>query len=139
MKPIAGIAGLCKDPNGEVIGDPYISHRSDLRERTYVHGIKGEHWGVVMTEVARRYPFPEVRGFIPEGYVWLEMARHYDDLCINEPLRIYHAGEPDALSRTKLSRGMVMYCRAMIRRDWPYAWRQPLRFLRAALASLLPL
>ena len=138
-KPIVGVSCLCQDPNGNVIGDPYISGRSDLRERQYIHKLKGEKWGCMLTSVLRQFPFPEVEGFIPEGYVWMEIAKHYDDLTINEPLRIYYAGEPDALSRTRLTKGMVMYARRMLVRDWCYAWRQPIRFLRVLLLAMVPM
>lgn len=100
-KPIVGISCLSQDPEGNIIGDPYINDRSDLRERQYVHGLKGEKWGCILTEVVRQFPFPEVKGFVPEGLVWLAVAKHYDDLTINEPLRIYYQDQPDALSRRK--------------------------------------
>ncbi len=136
-KPIAGVAVLCQDPSGEIIGDPYLTHRSDLRERKYIHKIKGEHWGMVLTEVARKYPFPEVEGFVPEGLIWMEMAKDYDDLCANEPLRIYHKGEPDALSRTRRSYGWVLYHRAVVRRDWRFFHYAPLRISYSFLITLL--
>lgn len=138
-KPIVGISCLCQDPEGNIIGDPYINNQSDLRERQYVHKLKGEKWGVVLTEVLRQFPYPEVKGFIPDGYVWMEIAKYYDDYTINEPLRIYYHNEPDSLSRIRLSRGMVMYARRMLVRDWRYARYQPFRFLKAAIYALIPL
>ncbi len=135
-KPIAGVAVLCQDPSGEIIGNPYLTHRSDLRERKYIHKIKGEHWGMVLTEVARKYPFPEVEGFVPEGLAWMEMAKDYDDLCANEPLRIYYQ-TPNSLSRVRRSYGWVLYHRAVVRRDWKYLFHAPLRIGYSVLISLL--
>lgn len=128
-KPIAGIAVLCQDPEGNVIGDLYKNDRSDLRERKYKHKIKGEHWGVVLTEVARKYPFPEVEGFVPEGLVWMEIAKDYDDLCINEPLRVYYPSPDSLTSKTKTTRGWVLYHRSVLRRDWTFFPWAPLRLL----------
>ncbi len=126
-KPIAGIACLCQDPEGNIIGSRYKSERSDLRERKYIHKMRGEHWGVMLTEVLRRYPFPEVEGFVPEGLVWMEIAKDYDDYCINEPLRVYHYGQPDALSNVKRSYGWWLYHLAVSKRDWRYFIHAPLR------------
>lgn len=138
---IAGIACLCQDPDGNIVGTAYSEAErvSSLRDRVYVHGLEGEHWGCILTEVVRRYPYPEVKGFIPEGYVWMEIAKDYDDLCINEPLRVYYPG-PDSLSRQwnrHLTHGSILYAQAMVRRDWWYARRAPWRFFRAAVLGLL--
>lgn len=140
-KPIAGIACLSQDPDGNIVGTPYKTERSDLRERQYhpAHKTTGEKWGVVLTEVARRFPYPEIEGFVPEGYVWMEMAKYYDDLCINEPLRIYYPSE-DGLSRDfsrYFTHGSILYAQAMVRRDWRYAWYAPMRFIKAAVLGVL--
>lgn len=137
MSKIAGVAVSCQTPSGEPIGDRYRERASSLRDRKYVDKLKGEHWGMVLTEVARRYPFPEVDGFVPEGLVWMEMAVDYDDFCVNEPLRIYHAGEPDALSKQRRTYGWVLYHRAAVRRDWRYFPYAPLRIGYSVLVCLL--
>ena len=137
-KPLMGIAVLCQDPDGNIIGTPYKTSRSDLRERIYEHGQKGEHWGIMLTEIARKYPYPEIPGFVPEGLVALEMAKDYDEICINEPLRIYYPSA-DGLSRDYsryFTYGSILYAQAMLRRDWRYAWRFPGRFSRAGLVLL---
>lgn len=126
-RPIAGVACLCQTPNGEIVGDEFRSSRSNMRNRKYIDKMKGEHWGMMLTEVARRYPFPEIEGFVPEGLVWMEMALDYDDYCINEPLRIYHANEPDALSKIRRSAGWWLYHCAVAKRDRRYFWYAPLR------------
>ncbi len=136
-KPIAGVAVLCQDSHGNVIGDLYKNDRSDLRERKYVHKIKGEHWGMMLTSVARQYPYPEIEGFVPEGLVWMEMAKDYDDLTINEPLRVYHHGEDDALSKVRRSYGWVRYHRAVVRRDWRFFPWAPLRIGYSFLVSIV--
>ncbi len=136
-KPIAGVSCLCQDASGNIIGDRYKTDRSDLRQRKYVHKIKGEHWGMMLTEVARKYPYPEIEGFVPEGIVWMEMAKDYDDLTINEPLRVYHHSEPDALSNVRRSYGWVLYHRAVVRRDWRFFCCAPLRIGYSVLVTML--
>ena len=86
-----GVAGLCADVNGKVVGDRYPAEatHSTLRERQYVHRIKGEKWGSMRLDICRQHPFPDVDGFVPEAVVWLEIAKKYKDYCVNEVYRIY--------------------------------------------------
>lgn len=87
-----GVAGLCADANGNIIGDRYpeAAVHSTLRERKYIYKIKGEHWGSVRTDIARQYPFPDdIDGFVPEGVVWMDIAKKYKDYCVNEVFRVY--------------------------------------------------
>ncbi len=87
-----GVAGLCADRTGQIIGDKYsdAATHSTLRERKYVHKVKGEHWGMMRTDIVKRYPFPDdIDGFVPEGLVWLDIAKTYKDYCVNEVFRIY--------------------------------------------------
>src|SRR5689334_10670426 len=76
-----GVAGLCCDQRGDIVGDrfPTDPFDADARELTYVHHIGGEKWGFGLTEILRRYPFPDVYGarFIPEGIVWLSVAKTF--------------------------------------------------------------
>lgn len=91
----SGVAGLCADRNGNIIGTRYsdAETHSTLSERLFVHKMKGEHWGFVRTDIAKQYPFPDdVDGFVPEGLVWLAIAQKYKDYCVNEVYRIYSNG-----------------------------------------------
>ncbi len=139
MRKVAGVAVLCADPDGKVIGTRYSEAErfSSLADRKYIHKLKGEHWGVVLTSVARQYPFPEVKGFVPEGLVWMEMACDYDDICVNEPLRVYYRDEPDALSKVRRSYGWLLYHRAVVRRDWRYVLHAPLRIGYSLMVCLV--
>ncbi len=59
-----------------------------------------EMWGILKTEIMRRYPFPEIKSvyFIPEGLVWNRICRNYQRLLTNKVLRIiYH--QDDGFSR----------------------------------------
>jgi glycosyltransferase involved in cell wall biosynthesis len=88
-----GVCGLCADRNGNIIGSKYTKAmiHSTLRDRKYIHKMKGEHWGFVRTDIAKQYPFPDhIDGFVPEGVVWLDIAKKYKDYCVNEVFRIYN-------------------------------------------------
>ena len=65
---------------------------SDLREVKYVYRLRGEKWGVGLTEILRRYPFPEFTktGYIPEGIVWLDIAKNFKSRAINEVVQFYY-------------------------------------------------
>lgn len=132
-----GVSGLCCDPSGRVIGDYYppAATHSTLRERIYVHKIRGEHFGSIRTDVVRRYPFPDIDGFVPEGTVWMEIATHYKEYCVNEIFRIYYPGD-DGLSRIRRSYGKKLYFRRTLLRDWHYASQAPLMLLRAAIGAI---
>lgn len=96
-----GVAGLCADRNGNIIGDKYpeAATHSTLRERQYVHKVRGEKWGSMRMDICRRYPFPDdIDGFVPEGLVWLDIAKKYKDYCVNEVWRIYDP-QPGGLSQ----------------------------------------
>ncbi len=86
-----GVAGLCADRNGVVIGTRYPpeAEHSTLRERQYVYKVRGEKWGMMRMDICREYPFPEIDTFVPEGVVWLDIAKKYKDYCVNEVFRIY--------------------------------------------------
>jgi glycosyltransferase involved in cell wall biosynthesis len=88
----SGIDGLCARPDMTLAGDPYPKSPMDtnLAEMKFIHKMKGEHWGVVRTDVARRYPFPKVIGFVPEGAVWFEIAKKFQTRAVNEIFRIYY-------------------------------------------------
>ncbi len=97
IRDYCGVSGLCADRNGMVVGTKYTQSmtHSTLRERLYVHKMKGEHWGCMRMDICRDYPFPDhIDGFVPEGLVWLDIAKKYKDYCVNEVWRIYSHKKP---------------------------------------------
>jgi glycosyltransferase involved in cell wall biosynthesis len=144
----SGVAGLCSDQHGRIIGDRFPSPPLDasLRELQYVYRLRGEKWGPELTEVVRRYPFPEIRGtqFTPEGIVWLDIAKTYKTRCINEVFRIYYVDDQKTgatlTKRTALddgARGRLHYYVWLLNNDFEYFFRAPKPFLKAAL--MLPI
>jgi glycosyltransferase involved in cell wall biosynthesis len=143
-----GVEGLCIDQNGQLIGDRYPSDPFDttLRERKYVYRLHGEKWGSALTEVLRRFPFPEVPAtqFVPEGTVYHELAKTYRDRCVNEVFRVYYIDDPKtggAISQRNRYRddapGRWHYYIWLLNNDIEYLLRAPVPFLKAAV--MLPI
>lgn len=144
----SGIDGLCSDQHGDIVGDRFPSNPFDttLRERRYVHRIRGEKWGSTLTEIIRRFPFPELVGtqFTPEGSVWLEIAKTYKIRCVNEIFRTYYVGDPRTGTTLSKRRGFeddapgrLHYYLWLLNNDLEYFFHSPGPFLKAAV--MLPI
>lgn len=99
----SGINVLCKDgDSGLIVGDPFpessmISNNLDL---AYKHKIKGEKWGCIRTDVLKERPFAEIPGsYLSEAWIWFYIARRYNVLCVNEPLRYYYSNTDNSVSK----------------------------------------
>jgi glycosyltransferase involved in cell wall biosynthesis len=143
-----GVEGLCIDQNGRLIGDRYPSDPFDttLRQRKYLYRLRGEKWGFAVTEIARRFPFPEISAtqFVPEGTVYHELAKTYKDRCVNEVFRVYYIDDPGtggAISQRNRFRddapGRWHYYVWLLNNDIEYLLRAPRPFLKAAV--MLPI
>jgi len=115
-----GVTCLCMRVDGTTVGDafPFDSFDSDTIESSYVLKIRGEKWGFQRREVLLQFPFPEkVRGLVPEGYVWLQIARKYRTRYINKKLRIYTqsldslTGALNQFSQIQILEGRIFYYR----------------------------
>jgi len=136
------VMGLCCDTNGVTVGDPFPSSpfKTNQREMWYVHRIRGEKFAVWRTEVLRQFPFPELSGthFIPEGAIWLEIAKTYQYLAWNDICRIYYQDDrkTSLSSRGDLSntaRGRLHYYEWLLNNDLGYFFQSPMPFVKAAL------
>jgi glycosyltransferase involved in cell wall biosynthesis len=143
-----GVSALCCDQHGNLVGDkfPRDPFDANLRDVIYVHHIRGEKWGPELLELVRRYPFPQISGthFVPEGLVWLDMAKTYKIRFVNEVLRTYHVdGDVKNGSLTALRKndenalGRLTYYVWLLNNDLEYFFNSPLPFLKAA--AMLPL
>jgi len=139
-----GVDGLCCDQHGNIVGDKYPVDPLDvdLRERKYVYGPRGEKWGVVLTDIARRYPFPNVaRGhYLPEGIVWLDMAKTYKNRAVNEIVRVYYIDEAEPGVTTAIGHRLAAHAEGnwhyyiwLLDNDLEYFFRAPKPFVKAAV------
>ncbi|AEG15315.1 glycosyl transferase family 2 [Desulfofundulus kuznetsovii DSM 6115] len=94
----SGITCLCKDENGNIVGDkfPQDVMDSDELEMPHKYKVRGEKWGFHRTDVLKQFPFPELPrlGLIPESIVWNAIASRYKKRFVNEALRIYYSAIP---------------------------------------------
>jgi glycosyltransferase involved in cell wall biosynthesis len=144
----SGVDGLCIDQRGKIIGDQFPSNPFDanMREQCYVYRVRGEKWGSTLTEIVRKIPFPEIKGtYIPEGTLWLQLAKKYRKRCVNEIFRIYYVGdERTGTTVTKRIRnfggyapGRLYFYTWLLNNDLEYFLHSPTPFLKAAV--MLPI
>jgi glycosyltransferase involved in cell wall biosynthesis len=141
------VDGLCCDQHGNIVGDRYPRDPfdSDLREMKYVYRLAGEKWGVGLTDILRRFPFPDLPGigYIPEGIVWMDIAKRFKSRAINEVVRVYYVDEAE-LGVTTARKGNLdahaagrwRYYIWVLNNDLEYSFRAPLQFIK--VAALLP-
>lgn len=139
-----GVDGLCCDQHGRIVGDVYPRDPldADMRERKYVYGPRGEKWGVVLTEIARLYPFPQVAigKYLPEGIVWLDMAKRFKTRAVNEVVRIYYIDDAEPGVTTAIKRRLAAHAEGnwyyyiwLLNNDLEYFFSAPNPFIKAAV------
>jgi glycosyltransferase involved in cell wall biosynthesis len=145
----SGAGGLCRNQRGEIVGDyfPYEPFDVNYRDRRYIHRIRGEKWGVTLTEILRRFPLPEIRGthFVPEGVLGSEIGKTYKSRNVNEIFRVYYTDDGETgTTLSKRSRfsadnapGRLYYYVYLLNNDLKYFAHSPLPFLKAAV--MLPI
>jgi glycosyltransferase involved in cell wall biosynthesis len=136
------VGGLCRDQNGTIVGDklPTDPFDADLRELIYVHHNVGEKVILALTDVLRRYPFPEIPGtYVPEGMVWLDIAKTFKTRWSNEIVRIYYVDDPETGitvsqrgSRGHHALGRWCYYIWLLNNDLEYFTCAPMPFVKAA-------
>lgn len=89
---LSGVVGLCEHTNGEIVGtkmpeEHKICHFADLY---FKYNVKGDKSLVLLTDVIKKYPFPERKEvkFLPESVVWHEISKDYTVKCINKTMII---------------------------------------------------
>lgn len=86
------VAGLCfrriNIADGKILGAafPKKEFKANLWEISYKYHVLGDKAEVFRTDVLRQYPFPEIDGekFVPESFVWGQIADKYDLWWIDE-------------------------------------------------------
>ena len=117
------VGGLCCDQNGELVSDGFPSnpYDADLREMICGDDLRGEKLILGLTDVLRRYPFPEIPDtYLPEGIVWFDVAKKFKTRWLNQTVRIYYVNDP--------AKGITV---SQPRQPWPLRAR-PLALLRLA-------
>ena len=137
----AAITGLCKAPDGRIVGDmyPYDQFDANPLDLQFKFAVKGEKFGCLSTQVMRRFPFPDhISGFVPESLVWRSIARAgYKTRFVNQVYRVYY-DSADSLSRqgrnngAQHALGLWLLAHDTVVKSMPWCHYQPLGFLKAA-------
>lgn len=143
----SGIWARCLDQSGKMIGRSMGVGWLDstYQEIMFKHGLRGEMFPMIRTDVMREFPFPMIAGarFVPEGVIWSAVGVKYRTIVIDIPLRKYAsideaAGSTDKLTDpgvlTKNAPSIILYYRTTLLRDIYWARFAPLTFLRIAAA-----
>lgn len=139
-----GVVGLCVDQNGRIVGSrfPFDITDSDSLEIRYKHKVLGEKWGLLRTEVLRKFPFPDVGDarFVPESIVWSSIARSFKTRFVNKTFRVYYqdtSATSDQLTRQpclgKDAAGMAIWHKSILDNELDYFRYSPKDFLRSAV------
>lgn len=143
---ISGVTGLCMNPYGSIIGDPFPEgpYYSSTFERQAKFPSSSEKWGFTKTDILKGLQInPDLfsRGLIPEGIIWEYIAKlGYQTKYINEVVRIFHEDATNRLSDTdhhKNSFGMSIYSLSIL--NWfykDYLWTYPKYFLKRTYTLL---
>jgi glycosyltransferase involved in cell wall biosynthesis len=144
----SGVCGLSCDQYGKLVGNRFPRDRlvSDQREQRYAHKVHGEKCTAWRTDLCRAHPFPNIPStqFVPEAVVWLDIAKRYKHLAVNEMFRIYFIDDPHTgatlSKRTSLgdnAAGRRYYYVWLLNNDIGYFFQSPTPFIKAAI--MLPL
>lgn len=134
-----GVTARCIRQDGRLVGEPVAQSPldSDSAEATLVLGLHGERIGFHRTDILRAHPFPSVPArFIPEGRVWLDVARHYRTRFIETPARIFHDHDAPRLSglgRLQRAWGDLEYYRFALAHYAHWWHRAPIEIAKLAI------
>jgi glycosyltransferase involved in cell wall biosynthesis len=138
----SGVATLCVDEHGRLIGNPFPSSPLDASslEMRYRFHVRGEKWGCQRLDVMRQFPFPVIEGYVgyvPEGLVWNAIGRRYKERCVNEVLRAFWLDAPVSLARPRFAGdnalGGLMRAEDLLVHDIRFLRHAPAEFLKAAM------
>jgi glycosyltransferase involved in cell wall biosynthesis len=146
MEYFLGVTGLVVNGFGVVCGDKFPGDVFDMSavERILELGIAGEKQPVIRTDIARQYPFPEIKGtdYIPEGWLWLSLGRKYRERCVNEVFRMRHEDAGRTLTKERNQpqniRGRRFYAQWFLRNFMGWFFYRPMEFVKAAAVLVMP-
>jgi len=115
---LSGINVLCFDNDTDnIVGNQYPTDgmKSNNLELQYKFKIRGEKWGCIRLDLLKSRPFPIVKGsHFPESYLWLHLAKNFQVICFNIPLRRYYTTETGII-QSGLSKKNIDIAKIIIR------------------------
>jgi glycosyltransferase involved in cell wall biosynthesis len=89
-KSLGGVMGLCAYRDGSIVPQRFPRDAMDMSHREYWFemNMRGDKCYFVVTDLLRRYPFPEIPGekFMAEAIVFNQIEEKFR--CVNEVMRI---------------------------------------------------
>ncbi len=140
-KGFSGVTGLCRNQNGVLVGTQFPQDELDCTsaELEYLHKVCGDKSGCLLSDIVRQYLYPEdvPRNFIPESYIWTQVAQHYKTRHINEYILINWTDAP-SLTQGKSdpsvnAAGHRLMFKGALNMETHFFWVAPKRVLRAAV------
>lgn len=137
----AAVIGLCKAPNGQIVGDmyPYDLLDANPLDLQFKFNVKGEKFGCLSTMVLRQFPFPEhIPGFVPESLVWRNIARAgYKTRFVNQVYRVYYDSQDSLSAQGKRhaahhALGLWLLAHDTVVASMPWFHYRPREFFKAA-------
>jgi glycosyltransferase involved in cell wall biosynthesis len=139
---LVGLRALCVDGDGTIVGEefPEDGWRANFFELEYEHPVAGHGTGAVRVELLREFPLPtpELARYVPESYVWSQIGREREWLCINEGLEVYHDREADRSDQLTQADncadagGFVLWHAQRLNEHIDWFWHAPRDFLLSA-------
>jgi len=112
----SGISCLCRDQNGNIVGDqfPESPYLSDYFDVVFNKKIKGEKWGFTRTDVMKEFMLPEdIDVYISEALIWSAIGSKYKTIYINETLRTYYTDQAGHQSLSSLNSRKFRYIKGI--------------------------
>ena len=143
-KNIAGILAHSIDQNNNFIGRRWPKNtiaKSVIELWVDDEAVYGEKMPIYLTNILKKYRFPSLKDsneLIPEGVVWMQIAKKYKMILLDDVTRIYEINNFDALSKSALideigSWGKTILFSILINFSSKYFIYRPIRFVKVAI------
>ncbi|MFF5109298.1 glycosyltransferase family 2 protein [Streptosporangium sp. NPDC000509] len=134
----AGVAGLCVDERGHVVGERFPRDMMDAswQEAVYRYSMAGDKPRMYRTDVLRAHPFPLKAGYVAESVVWRAIGRNYLTRHVNEQVVVCRMSAQNRLTRrpfAEIASGAVMQHGITLAEDIAWLRFRPVHFARAAV------
>jgi glycosyltransferase involved in cell wall biosynthesis len=136
----SGVTGLCRNQEGSLVGTKFPQDVLDCTsaELEYLHKVCGDKSGCLLAEILRQHPYPQnVPGnFIPESFIWSQVAQRYQTRHINEFILVNWTDAP-SLTRGRSNpfinaAGHRLMFKGVLDLETRFFWAAPARLLRGA-------
>lgn len=115
---LSGINVQCFDnDSNNFVGSLYPKDgmKSNNLELEYKYKVTGEKWGCIRVDLLKSRPFPIMKGYFPENYLWLDIAKKYQVICFNKALRRYYTTDTGIIQSSKKKGDSLAQSKIMVK------------------------